>query len=271
MNYLVATDLEGIHGVVGEPYQTLTASFDYGIACENAVKEINAAVKALFDAGADTVAVWDNHGGGNNIDISKVDSRAVIVKNRLDTPRYRRFDFDKDIKFDGVVYLGYHAREGSFGGVLAHTYSSTSIQYFKFGGVPVGELEIDTCIAAERGIAPLFIASDDVCITQTLGLNPDTVRVVTKYGKGRNKAEFIPEEQVLDAIYSGVLEAAKKDIKPTYLHFPEKIEVRYSRAESAEKKMEELKVFGVESSYGMDSHTVVATMHSIADLEAFLR
>ena len=72
MEYLIAVDLEGIGGVVGEPYKTLTESRDYKISTENAAREINSAVKALFDNGATKVAVWDNHGGKNNLDFSKI-------------------------------------------------------------------------------------------------------------------------------------------------------------------------------------------------------
>ena len=67
MEYLIAVDLEGIHGIVGEVNKTLTASKDYPDACYAAALEINAVARALFDSGATKVAVWDNHGGGNNI------------------------------------------------------------------------------------------------------------------------------------------------------------------------------------------------------------
>ena len=55
MEYLISVDLEGVHGVVGEPYKSLTRASDFDTAVENAYFEINTAVKALFDNGADKV------------------------------------------------------------------------------------------------------------------------------------------------------------------------------------------------------------------------
>ena len=151
-DYLIAADLEGIHGIVGEPYKSLYPDVaDYAKAIENAVKEINVAVKALFDAGAGRVAVWDNHGQGKNIDFSAIDARAVRVENPP-MKRYERLSFAKNFAFAGIILLGYHSKEGSFNGVLAHTYSSAAIQYYKIGGKTMGEAEIDAYIAGELGI-----------------------------------------------------------------------------------------------------------------------
>lgn len=37
MEFIIACDPEGIHGVVGEPYKTLNESYDYKAATEGAV------------------------------------------------------------------------------------------------------------------------------------------------------------------------------------------------------------------------------------------
>ena len=101
--YLVAVDLEGIHGVVGEPYKKLTASADYFNAVKNATKETNAVVKGLFDGGAELVAVWDNHGNGKNLDFSKIDSRVIRVENPP-MEKYERLSFAKH-SFLTVYYI----------------------------------------------------------------------------------------------------------------------------------------------------------------------
>ena len=262
MEYLIAVDLEGIGGVVGLPNQTLNGSPDYEVAKENAVKEINAATKALFDGGATKVCVWDNHGGGGNLDFSKIDPRV----EKIDWKAYPyRLDFCVDHDFKGIIYLGYHAREGTFGGVLAHTYSSISIQYAKIDGVPVGELEIDSYIAATHGVAPIFVASDEACVKQFKESSPDTVFVTTKYGRSRNEAELRDEEDVLRDIYEGVSKAMKSDIKPISKACPFTLEVRYTRAEATpmfyEKGANDDGISSVR--YGDDTHTLFFTVEKI--------
>ena len=71
---LIALDLEGVNNVVGEPYSGLSKSTEqYEIAQKQAVLEVNAAADALFAAGAESVTLWDNHGGGDNISEEWID------------------------------------------------------------------------------------------------------------------------------------------------------------------------------------------------------
>ena len=269
MNYLVAVDLEGISGVVGTEYETLTHSSDYEVAKVNAIKEINAAVCGLFDGGAENVYVWDNHGGKKNLDDSLIDPRAQVVERK----KYNnRMDFVIGNDVSGILYIGYHSREGSPNGVLAHTYSSNSIQYVKVNGRAVGELDVDSWIAGEHGIAPLFVSSDDVCVGQALPISSDIITVITKYGKGRNSADLRNIEDVLVEIYEGAkASAAKKNAALSILECPAKVEIRYTRAESAAKiynRVSQGNAIPVE--YGEDSHILHFTVNSAKEIPHLL-
>ncbi len=268
MKYLIAIDMEGIHGVVGEPYVGLLRDIpDYKVAVENGTKEVNAAVKALFDSGAKEVAVWDNHAGGGNLDFEKIDPRVKKINAKGER---RRFDFAREEGFCGIVYLGYHAREGSFRGVLAHTYSSVAIQYVKLDGRDVGELDLDTYIAATHGIAPLFCASDDVCISQFSELAPEAETVVTKYGLGRNSANLKDEDTVLAEIYDGVCKAVKKGCKPVSYPVPAHAEIRYTRMELAEEMFKRAQSNGIKCTWGADAHTLEIEAEKISDIVVLL-
>lgn len=267
MEYLIAVDLEGIHGVVGEPNVGLRRSIaDYQVAIEGAVAEINAAVQALFDSGATRVVVWDNHGGGGNIDFSKIDARAeqIIPDNSLP-----RMCFCKDYHFAGILFIGYHAKEGTLNGVLAHTYNSSAIQYMKVNGKQLGELDFDSCIAGEFGIPAIFAASDDKAMAQMAECNPDTVTVLTKYGKGRNAAELRTREEVVKDIYEGVKLAVSKTIKPVTFTFPCAYEIRYTRMEMAAWVYESMGEKLLDLRYGEDAHTLQVTLRNIDDLRLF--
>ena len=253
MEFLIACDLEGIHGVVGEPYQTLTDSFDYSLAVEGAVCEINTAAKALFDQGATKVLVWDNHGKNLNIDFSLLDPRVI----RADAKKYPvRGDFAKEHQLKGVVFLGYHAKEGAPNGVLAHTYSSKSIQYVKLNGESIGELYIDSRIWAAMGIKSIFHAGCHISVAEMNAVCPEAVTVVTKYGEGRNRAVLRGREEVLNDIYKGVTEAVRRLDEPITCTFPAsaQLEVRYTRAERTEEVMRKAQQNGIPAAYGEDTH-----------------
>lgn len=269
MEYLIAVDLEGVRGVVGVPYKGFLRELDdYNKAIVAATEEINTAARALFDNGATKVAVWDNHGGGGNLDFSKIDSRVTEIVGARENAR--RMDFVKEHNFAGIIYIGYHSREGTLGGVLAHTFNSTQIQYAKINGRPVGELDIDSYIAATYNMAPLFVASDDKGVEQMQAISPKTVGVITKYGKSRNQADFRDDATVLSEIYEGVAKAIKSDIPLCPLGMPVHFEVRYTRMEFAAEKCERAKSAGIPVQYGEDAHTLQFEISAVNDMPYLL-
>ena len=57
MKFVIAVDCEGLACVVGAPGSTLNETRNFAFACAEAVREVNAATRALFDAGAERVIV----------------------------------------------------------------------------------------------------------------------------------------------------------------------------------------------------------------------
>ncbi len=268
MEYLIAVDLEGVHDVVGIKYEIMRNTPDYALSKENAVKEVNIAIKALFDSGATKVAVWDNHAGGGNLDFSKIDPRATEIVGAREN--HRRMDFAKEHNFAGIVFIGYHSREGTIGGVLAHTFNGLEIQYVKINGKAVGELDIDSYIASDHGMAPIFVSSDDKAIEQVKGISPDIITVITKYGKGRHSAEFRDEQAVLDEIYDGVCRATRAQARKIHLEAPAEVEIRYTRAVIAEDMLARAQEAGIPARYGEDSHIIVYEISKVCDIPYLL-
>ena len=267
MEYLVVVDLEGVNNVVGDAYSGLGKNIpDYKIATEQAVLEINSAVKALFDGGATSVAVWDNHGGSKNIDFSKVDDR--VIKYDQAYPCINRYEFCKNHNFIGAVFIGYHSKEGAINGVLAHTYNSSTIQYFKVGGKAYGEFEIDATLMSAYGIKPLFASGDSVFIKEVKEFSPLTEVVETKKALGRNKAQFNDNSVVLQNIYNGILKAMQKDIPLAKIPLPNDIEIRYTRTERATEVITEQKtLFNRDFTYGEDAHIIKGYLNNTEDLK----
>lgn len=269
MKYIVAVDLEGIHGVVGRAGEKLRRGLDtHAEAAENAVKEINALCEALFAAGETEVLLWDNHGLGDNLDYEKLKGNVTIA----DWRKYPyRMEFLKEHDCKGIFYLGYHAKAGTLG-VLSHTYSSSDVQYYKFNGKAVGEFEIDSMLAAEYGIAPYFAAADDVATAQMQAFCPHLTCVTTKIAKGRNQAELFGAEAVLAAIQAGAKKALQQTHTPTKVQFPLQAEFRFSTVEMAcdwKHNLENVLTNGVE--FGEDCNVVKATLLNFAELKTFLR
>ncbi len=266
MKYLIALDLEGVGGVVGVPYSGLKKESEgWYQARAQAVLEVNTVAKALFDTGASLVALWDNHGGGNNLDYSLLDERIELIvpdKSKI------RQAFGQIYGFDAMYFLGYHAMEGTLGAVLAHTFNSSEIQYMKINGKLVGEIEIDKYYAGENGYAPVFFAGDDKACLEAQNAIPGIVTVETKKGISRNKAILRDNDSLLTELYEKAKLAAKIQTKPEKLAFPLAFEVRYTRMETAEKAFEEALGDGVVSCYQGDAHTVLFVVENIVQFDS---
>ena len=263
MEYLIAVDLEGVHGVVGEAYKGLSPEIaDYQKAVQNACLEINAVAKALFEMGAKKVVVWDNHGSGVNLKKECLDPRVTLWQK---IPP-RRMAFCKEFNFKSILFIGYHAKAGELNGVLSHTYNSNKIQYIKINGEQVGEYTVDAFVAALYGIAPVFACGDDISLKEIQKIAPNITTVTTKKGLGRNTAEFIAKDVVLDNIYNGVKRALTKKAQPVFAPENMKVEMRYTRMEDASVFLEKAVNMGLNATFYEDAHTIVFDTKHIDDI-----
>lgn len=268
---LIALDLEGVNHVVGEPYSGLGhSSPQWEIARAQAALEVNTAADALFAAGAETVALWDNHGGGHNVDSAALDGRICLLDP---DPAKLRMYFAEN-RYDCICYFGYHAMEGTLGGVLAHTMSSVSVQYYKLNGQYIGEVDMDAYIAAAHGMPSVFFAGGHIACAQAERAVPGITTVITKREVSRNSAEFRDNEALLAEIREKIVQAVQKGGTPRPLAFPAVFEKSFKRIEDAAKHLEKQLAAGISAAYpkdpilGYDAHTVVSTVNT---MEEFIR
>ena len=262
---LFALDMEGVNNVVGEPYCGLSKGSDaWHVARKQAALEVNAAAEALFDAGVKKIALWDNHGGGNNVDPCALHKDVELLAPDPSEPRMR---FARD-QFDCICFFGYHAMEGTLGGVLAHTMSSKMVQYYKLNGQYIGEVDMDSYIAAEYGIPAVFFAGGDITCKQAKMAVDGIVTVETKQELGRNEAIFRDNEELLAEIKSKIVDAVRMEVNPHKLQYPATFEKSYKRTEDAARYLLKQKDLGISASHpddavlGKDAHTVTSVAYN---------
>ncbi len=258
MKFVVAVDCEGVACGVGSPGASLNSSRNLAFAQLQATREADAAVRGLFDAGAERVIVWDNHNGSLNLDYDSLDERCDIA---LGVGFEHRFP-GMDESFDGVALIGYHAMDNTIDGVMCHTFSSATYQWIAINGREVGEMAIDAAVAGERGVPVIFVSSDDKGTAEAKRFFPGVVTVTTKQGMGWNcavsKHPRRVEREIFDAVQRAV---AKRDaIKPFVFSSPLTMDVRYKRLEAAQSASR-----GFHGAKRVDAYTVRRVMPSICD------
>lgn len=265
---LFALDLEGVNCVVGEPYSGLARDTkEWNIARAQAVLEVNAAADALFAAGVESIGLWDNHGRGNNVDLALIDPRVTPIRTEKTTPRMQFADG----KYDCICFFGYHTMEGTLGGVLAHTMSSKAVQYYKLNGKYVGEVDLDSYIAAAMGIPSRFFVGGNIACEQAKRAVSDILTVTTKTELSRNAAIFRDNDELFADIRETIVRAIMTEGEARPLRYPATLEKSFKRVEDAEKYLVRLRDGGITTDHpsdeilGKDAHTVISKINDVGD------
>lgn len=204
MKILIAADMEGITGVVNWD-QVTPGHFEYPRFRKLMTQDVNAAIKGAFDGGANEVVVADGHWHGTNILIEELDSRARLNSSTA-APHSMMQGIDETV--DGIIFVGYHARQGSTSAVLDHTWSSKSVANLWLNDVLVGEFGLNAALAGYFAVPVIMVTGDQTVCAQTAELLGEMETAVVKQATGRYSAECLTPE-VAQKLIS---EAAKRAV-----------------------------------------------------------
>jgi D-amino peptidase len=206
MKILIADDMEGISGVVDWGHVS-NQNPEYERFRRIMTAEVNAAVAGAFAGGADEVVVSDGHGGAKNVMIEDLDPRARL-NSGSPSPFQMVQGIDKGV--DGLIFVGYHARYGTPGGILAHTWSLGVVNCW-VNDLLVGEIGLNSSLAGHFGVPLLMIASDQAGCNEASALVSGVETVAVKQGSGTFAAECLPP-QVSHKLIRETAEQAVKNL-----------------------------------------------------------
>ena len=180
--------------------------------------DVNAAIEGCFAAGATEVFVKDDGFRDRNILRDRLDSRARLIPSG--GPLLHRLD----ASFAGVLLVGFHAREGASGSVLAHTWSSARRRRYTFNGREAGELAAYAIVAGHDHGVPIVMATgcDGLCRETREWLGQDVVTVSVKRAQSDGSVILDPPTLTLPRITAGARQAVQRAarIKPFRIRFP---------------------------------------------------
>jgi D-amino peptidase len=205
------------------------------------VADVNTAVGAALEAGADEVIVCDTHRGGGNI----------IMDQMVHDPRVRYLERSRgyqagefrwmpglDETVDGFLVPGHHAMAGTPGAFLPHTWNLDWAD-FQINGQSVGEMGIEACFAGHWGIPVILTTGDETACREAAGMFPGIVTAAVKRpldwetceGLDLDSAHHLVAEKVREAI--GKLRAGQcQAFQPA---LPMTVTLRFTGSEGAEK------------------------------------
>ena len=213
MKYMLSVDIEGISGVISWKQAGIEHE-EYGEARKLMTKEADAAIKGLYEGGAESVLVTDGHGSMRNLIIEELDERVEII---MGWPRVKCMMEGLSEELAGVGFVGYHSSAHSYG-TLAHTYSGSVVDKICVGDKMASEFALNSYLAAQYGVPVIFISGDQETIREAQELYPEIPHVISKYSRGRYSARCIHPSKVRTEIRRVIKEAVEnhkgKLIKP---------------------------------------------------------
>jgi len=199
LKIFISVDMEGIGGV-GTGAMTSTGGKDYGTARQLMTDELNTVVEAIFAHDPDAeILLNDSHGDHQNVLHTQLDPRVVYIQGSIKPLGMVQ---GLDGSFDGVIFVGYHAKAGDPDGFLAHT-GSGSVKGLWLNDIEVGEGGMNAAFAGSHGV-PVILASGDSAAAAELSDLLGAETVITKTAETPASARLIHPERVHALLSDGV-------------------------------------------------------------------
>ena len=230
MNVYIVADIEGVAGVVFYEHRHLQMSrLNYELLHRNRVlltEEANAAARGALDAGADSVVLFDHHGGGYTImpellikEVELIHGRAEHTLNLGD----RHPDLTEST--DAVVLIGMHAKAGTADGGTPH--SLICVHDGEGRDHELSEAGMSVAWAGDLGVPAVFVSGDKATVEDVLLMVPNMEHVITKKHfapqLARTRSPLLSREMIQANVRKGV--ERRGEIQPLKIPGPCTIQI----------------------------------------------
>ena len=177
MKIMIMTDMEGVAGITSHDEWVLRGGMYFEKGQRLLIEEVNAAVDGLVAGGATEIVVMDGH-GQRGIDPEFLDERAMLLCMINESVWY---PFGLDASYDGICWVGQHAKAGTDYSHITHTGWFDVINE-AINGVSIGEYgELALC-AMELGVPCILGCGEEAFCREAETLTPGVVTVPVKWG-----------------------------------------------------------------------------------------
>jgi D-amino peptidase len=218
MKLMIRTDVEGVTGVT---------SYDQaahpGFGRAMLMNDVRAVLKGLLATGDHEIVIYDQHTDGRNLDLTELPESVTVICGK---PPYRPDWGGIDSTFDAMVLVGFHARAGTAGALLAHSYSHHNLA-LRVNGTEVGEIGMEAAIAGDVDVPVWLVTGDSAGMAEAAELLPGVQTVAVKVAMGEKAALCYPPTRTAKAL-TAAAEAVMRtppSVEPLSLTGPVTLEV----------------------------------------------
>jgi len=145
-----------------------------------------------------------------------------------------------DGDFAACLFVGFHSRAGTPGGLLSHTWVGALVHEIRLQGAPAGESLLDAAIAGHYGTPVVLVTGgDDVCREVRADLGDDVETVAVKRVLGTSACASLTPARAQREIREAAERAvrAREGRRPWTTTPPVVMEVEFHRREMREKAL----------------------------------
>ncbi len=231
MRVFISADIEGTCGICNWAETELTDA-QSGYFREQMTREVAAACKGAFAAGAEEIVIKDAHDSARNL------IPTGLPKGNIKLHRGWAGDPECMVSgigngFDAILFTGYHSAASISGNPLSHT-MTTSIQRITLNGVLANEFLINALTAGYYGVPVAFLAGDQALCNFAKNFLSPMQTVATNEGVGNSVISIHPET-ACEQIEERVKKALEGDLSLCKVEMPEEFElvVEYKKHQDA--------------------------------------
>ncbi len=220
MKYFISFDFEGIAGVTFWRETEKDARFE-----KLATKQLLAYMEGIKAEDPDAeILLCDSHNDGSNIHWELMPEYVKLVRGY---PRTYYMVEGLDKSFDKLILFGYHSPIGG-GGMMDHSYSSSSFYEVKVNGQIVDEALINSYYSSELRIPTACYYGDDKGIEFAKQHFKGAIFVEAKKAVSRFSGVMESEEVILKRLVQAGKDTVSVEVKPLELKYPVKVEIKFT-------------------------------------------
>ena len=223
MKIYICADIEGTCGFTVPTEDNWTGGDKwYPYFAAQMSREVAAAVRGAFAAGAEEVLVHDSHLTSRNIDPSVLPRGTKLMRGGPGDP-YAMLAGAKENGSEAVMLTGFHAGVGSAGNPSSHTFNRRT-EALSINGEPLSEFLSDAYTAAYLGLPVPFVSGDAKVCADAERHIPGVVTMPVETGFGGSTVSIHPEEAV-EGIERGVQRILSGEWRACMAKLPETLEM----------------------------------------------
>lgn len=206
MRVFISADMEGISGIA-TPADVVTGESAYEKGQALMHGDVNAAIEGALAGGAEEIVVNDSHSSMTNLERGELHEAARLIRGNT-KPRSMMQGVETD--HDVAMFVGYHAKAGTAGAVLNHTFIGHELLDVRINGESAGEMGWNARLANRLGVPVGLVTGDDKTTAEAMDELGDAETVTVKDGIDRFTADCKPPAETTSSIHDAAVRAVER-------------------------------------------------------------